>query len=120
MQSIGTSDGQTFVVFWKSVAAPTNYELRVQLLDASGNQQLGADGALISNTIPMNTFTAFWTVTIDSSNNLYVGVTGTGDESGWAYKVDTSGTVLWTATNPNAQLVKVLPMSSVVTKSKAP
>ncbi|WP_223033757.1 T9SS type A sorting domain-containing protein [Hanstruepera marina] len=112
VKSIGTSDGQTYVVFWKEVAAPTNYELRVQLLDASGNQQLGADGALISNTIPMNTFTAFWTVTIDGNDNLYVGVTGTDNESGWAYKVDTSGTVLWTVTNPSAQLVKVLPMAS--------
>ncbi|MGB1283388.1 MAG: T9SS type A sorting domain-containing protein [Polaribacter sp.] len=111
-KSIGTSDGQTYVVFWKSVAAPTNYELRVQLLDASGNQQFGADGALISNTIPMSTYTAFWSVSIDSNDNLYVGVIGTDNETGLAYKIDTNGTVLWTVTNPSAQLVKVLPMSS--------
>lgn len=112
IKSIGTSDGKTYIVFWKSVAAPTNFELRVQLLDALGNQQFGADGALISNTIPMNTFTNFWTVNIDSNNNLYVGVTGSGNESGWAYKVDINGAVLWTVTNPDAQLVKVLPLSS--------
>lgn len=112
IQSIGTSDGQTYVVFWKSVPSPENFELRVQLLDASGNQQFGTDGTLISDTIPMNTFTNFWTVNIDSNDNLYVGVTGSGNESGWAYKVDITGAVLWTVTNPDSQLVKVLPLSS--------
>ncbi|WP_412985484.1 T9SS type A sorting domain-containing protein [Pontimicrobium sp. IMCC45349] len=112
MMSIGTSDGQTYVVFWKEVAAPVNYELRVQLMDASGNQQFGADGMLISNTIPMSSYTLFWSVSIDTNDNLYVGVTGTGDETGFAYKVDTSGNILWTISNPDAYLVKVLPLSS--------
>ena len=30
MKAIGTSDGKTYVVFWKSVAPPTNNELRLQ------------------------------------------------------------------------------------------
>ena len=32
MQAIGTSEGKTYVVFWKSVAPPVNYELRLQIL----------------------------------------------------------------------------------------
>ena len=49
MKAIGTSDGQIYVVFWKSVAAPANYELRLQLLDALGNRQFGDDGILLGN-----------------------------------------------------------------------
>ncbi len=112
IKSIGTSDGQTYVVFWKAVAAPVNYELRVQLLDALGNQQFGEDGALISNTIPMSTSTSQWSLSIDDSNNIYVGVTGTSNDTGLAYKIDSSGSVLWTVTNSGAFLVKVLPLSS--------
>ena len=32
MQAKGTSDGLTYVVFWKNVGAPTNIELRMQIL----------------------------------------------------------------------------------------
>lgn len=115
MQAIGTSDGKTFIVFWKSVAAPTNYELRLQLLDAAGNRQFGPDGMLISNTIPMSTFTVVWTVTVDKDDNLYVGVTGTGDESGHAFKMDTEGNQLWGADGisiGSGYTVTILPMAT--------
>ena len=72
MKSIRTSGGQTYVVFWKVVGAPTNYELRVQLLDAQGNQQFGEDAALISDALPMSTFTYQWTINIDANDALYV------------------------------------------------
>jgi len=97
MQSIGTSDGQTFVVYWKTVAAPTNYELRLQLLDADGYKQFGDDGMLISNTIPMSTYTVMWSIAIDNDNNLYVGATGTQDMTGRLFKLDTEGNNLWTS-----------------------
>jgi hypothetical protein len=112
MKSIGTSTGQTFVVFWKVVAAPTNYELRAQLIDAQGNQQFGADGILLSDSLPMSTFTYQWTINIDANDALYVGVTGTGNDNGFAYKVGIDGVVDWIVSNPNALAVKVLPMAS--------
>lgn len=113
MQAIGTSDGQTYVVFWKSVAAPTNFELRMQVLDALGNQQLGEDGVLISNTISMSTFTVTWSVAVDTDDNLYVGVTGTADDEGHAFKLDTDGNPLWGAngiTVGSGFTVKILPL----------
>ncbi len=95
MQAVQTADGQTYVVFWKSVGAPNNYELWLQLLDASGNKQFGDEGMMISNTIPMSTFTVAWSVSVDANDDLYVGVTGTGDYSGRVFKMDTEGTHLW-------------------------
>ena len=115
MKAIGTSDGQTYIVFWKSVAAPTNYELRLQLLDASGNRQFGNDGMLVSDNIPMGTFTVSWSVVVDANDNLYIGVTGTGDYSGRAFKIDTGGNQLWGANGvslSDAFQVIILPLES--------
>ncbi len=96
MMSAGTSDGKTFVVYWKVVSAPTNYELRLQILDANGNQTLGSNGTLISNTIPMATSTAFWKIKVDTANNLYVSVTGTGSGTpAIVFKINSVGTLLW-------------------------
>lgn len=97
MQAIGTSDGQTYVVYWKTVAAPTNYELRLQLLDADGYKQFGDDGMLISNTIPMSTYTVLWSIAIDNEDHLYVGATSTQDMTGRLFKLDTDGNNLWTS-----------------------
>jgi len=97
MQSIGTSDGKTVVVFWKVVASPTNYELRMQKLNLDGTQAFGADGVLVSNTLPMSTSTNIWSINIDSHDNVYIGVTGTTDQSGHVFKVDPNGTNLWGA-----------------------
>lgn len=115
MKAIGTSDGKTYVVFWKSVAPPTNYELRLQLLDASGNRQFGDDGMLISDNIPMSTFTVSWSVAVDANDNLYIGVTGTGDYSGRVFKLDTQGNQLWGAngiTLSQAFQVIILPLEN--------
>lgn len=95
MQSIGTSDGKTVVVSWKVVASPTNYELRMQKLNTDGTQAFGADGVLISNTLPMSTSTNIWSINIDSNDNVYIGVTGTTDQSGHVFKVDPNGVNLW-------------------------
>lgn len=115
-KSIATSDGQTYVVFWKVVPAPTNYELRVQLLDEDGNKQYGNDGMLISDEIPMSTFTNVWSITIDANDNLYVGVTGSGDDSGHAYKLDIAGNQLWGTNGIDlgipGYVVTILPLES--------
>lgn len=114
MQAIGTSDGQTYIVFWKTVAAPINFELRLQVLDALGNQQFGPEGILVSSNISMSTFTAIGSVAVDSDDNLYIGATGTANEMGHAFKMDIDGNHLWGTdgvTVENGYLVKILPLS---------
>lgn len=116
MKAIGASDGKTYVVFWKSVAPPTNYELRMQVLDVDGMQLLGADGALVSNTIPMSTFTVIWSIAIDANNNLYIGATGTGGgDPAYAFKMDSAGNHLWGSEGINVgsgNIVTILPLTS--------
>ncbi len=115
IKAIGASDGSTYVVFWKVVAAPTNYELRLQVLDDMGGQQLGNDGILISDAISMSTFTVTWSIAVDQEDNILVGVTGTGDESGRAYKLDIAGNHLWGSDGVNVGTgysLKLLPLSN--------
>lgn len=115
MQALGTSDGKTYVVFWESVSAPTNYELRMQVLDAEGNQTLGSNGVLVSDQIPMSTFTVLWNIVVDADDNLYIGVTGTTDFSAYAFKMDVTGTQLWGANGISLGTgvpVNILPLSS--------
>jgi hypothetical protein len=116
MKALGTSDGKTYIVFWKSVSPPTNYELRMQVLDVDGTQLLGGDGALVSNTIPMSTFTVIWNITVDSDNNLYIGATGTGGgDPAYAFKMDSDGNHLWGIDGINVgsgNIVTILPLSS--------
>jgi Secretion system C-terminal sorting domain len=115
MQSIGTSDGKTVVVFWKVVASPTNYELRMQKINADGSQAFGADGVLISNTLPMSTSTNIWSINSDTNDNVYIGVTGTTDQSGHVFKVDPNGTNLWGNAGINlgiGNLVTTKPLSN--------
>jgi hypothetical protein len=66
-----TSDGKTYIGYWKSVPAPINFELRLQILDKFGNKQLGADGIKITDQIPMSTYTVVENTAVDSSDNLY-------------------------------------------------
>jgi hypothetical protein len=114
--SLSTSNGNTYVVFWHPVAAPTNYELRLQKLDALGNKQFGNDGVLVSNTIPMSTSTAQWFISSDSDENIYIGVTGTSNEGGYAFKLNSDGVNQWTNDGINlggiGYVVRVLPLSS--------
>ena len=116
LKAISTSDGKTYIVFWEVVAPPENYELRLQVLDVDGNQTLGSNGVLVSNTIPMSTFTAMWTISIDSNDNIYIGVTGTGGgDPAFAFKLDVNGNHLW-GTNGlsvgSGNVVTILPLSS--------
>ena len=116
MKALGTSTGMTYVVFWKPVAPPTNYELRMQVLDFGGNRMLGDEGILVSNTLPMSTFTVIWNIVLDADDNIYIGVTGTGGgDPAYVFKLDTSGNHLWDSNGVNigsGNLVTVLPLSS--------
>ena len=113
--SATTKDGKTYIGFWKQVAAPVNFELWLQILDQNGNKLLGADGTMLSNQIPMSTYTAFETSVVDAANNLYIGVTGTGAGTPLlVFKINPQGTSLW----PNGinagegYQPKILPLSN--------
>jgi hypothetical protein len=116
IQTRGTSDGQTYVVYWKNVGAPVNIELRMQVMDAAGNQKLGNDGMLVSDALPMSTSTVIMTTTVDADNNLYIGATGTGGgDPAYAFKMDIDGNKLWGANGVNVgngNVVTILPLSA--------
>lgn len=115
VQANGTSDGQTYVVYWKNVGAPVNIELRMQVMDANGNRKFGDDGMLVSDQIPMGTFTVVMNTIVDADDNLYIGVTGTGDFSAYAFKMDINGNQLWGANGVSLGTgapVSILPLSS--------
>ncbi|OAB79693.1 hypothetical protein ULVI_02800 [Cochleicola gelatinilyticus] len=116
MQSIGTSAGSTYVISWKTVPAPTNFELRLQILDPDGNSTLGADGVLISDQIPMSTFTVQWNLALDEADNLYLSLTGTGaGNPAYVFKIDPDGNQLWGENGVNVgsgYSVTVLPLSA--------
>ena len=116
MQAIGSSEGKTYVVFWKSVAPPVNYELRLQILNVDGFQLLGNDGMLVSDAIPMSTYTVIWSIVTDNEDNLYIGITGTGSgEPAFVFKLDAEGNHLWGPNGVNVATgysVTVLPLST--------
>jgi hypothetical protein len=94
--SATTTDGKTFIGFWKQVAAPVNFELWIQILDQNGNKLLGGDGTMLSNQIPMSTYTLIENTVVDASNNLYIGVTGSGTGTPLLiFKVTPQGNSVW-------------------------
>jgi len=110
-----TKDGKTYIVFWKKAPAPTNFELWVQILDQTGDKLLGTDGMMLSNQIPMATYSTVGDIVVDGSDNLYIGVTGTGTGTPLlVFKINSQGTSLW----PNGinagegYQPKILPLSN--------
>ncbi|MEN9700565.1 MAG: hypothetical protein RLZZ301_1763, partial [Bacteroidota bacterium] len=115
MKAIGTASGKTYIVFWKAVSAPTNYELRVQLLNNQGVKQFGPDGVLVSNTMAMSTSTAIMKIAVDAAENIYIGATGTNGGIGYAFKLNASGTHVWPSSGINlggGYMVTILPLST--------
>ena len=114
MKSIALDNGRTAIVYWKEVSTGGNYELWLQIMNANGNKELGPDGIMISNTIPMSTYVNFWSLTKDDNNNIYIGVTGTNGDVGIAFKLDKNGNHLWPTNGINLGsgfLVTILPLS---------
>lgn len=108
------NDGKTYIGYWKKVAAPVNYELWIQILDENGNKQLGPNGMKVADEIPMSTYTVVERTAVDSSNNLYIGVTGTGPGNpGYVFKITPQGTSEWPGgiSLGEAYLPTILPLS---------
>lgn len=115
VKALSASDGSTNIVYWTSVGPPANIELRVQRLDADGMPAYGPDGMLVSPNIDMSTSTAIATAVMDAEDNLYIGVTATGDEEGHVFKLDPEGNHLWPeegVTFPSGYSISILPMST--------
>lgn len=95
IQSIGTNDGKTYIVYWQG---PTdNYVLKAQLLDAQGNQLFGADGMIINNTADISTYTVTSDQAVDEDGNLFISFTATQSTNGYVHKISPEGEQLWGA-----------------------
>lgn len=95
IQSIGTNDGKTYIVYWQN---PTdNYVLKAQLLDAQGNQLFGADGMIVNNTADMATYTVTSDQAVDEDGNLFISFTATQSTNGYVHKISPTGEQLWGA-----------------------
>ena len=116
MQSVGTSDGRTWVAFWHDLPAPKYYEMRLQLLDQSGNRVFGEEGMVVDDQVPMSSFTTTWSITVDRQDNVYIGFNGTdGGNPVVVHKIAPDGTQLWgnAGINPGTGFdVKLLPLSN--------
>ncbi len=116
MQSLGTSDGKTYIAFWHDVPAPQYYEMRLQLLDENGIAQFGPDGMLVNNVVPMSSFTTTWSMAIDHANNVYIGFNGSGaGNSVYVHKISPAGVQLWGSSGivlGSGFDTKILPMSN--------
>ncbi len=113
-KSIIGSNYKTYIAYWQTVDAPVNYELRLQIIGATGRRELGANGVLISDSIPMGTYTSQWSFTLDENNNAYIGVTGTSGNLGFVFKTNNKGENLYGKTGislGSAYQVKCVPQT---------
>ncbi len=105
ISSVGTNDGKTYVVFLEET--PEAYSLKVQLIDAEGNQQFGSEGMLINNNASNDYLAA-----VDTAGNLYVCFITT-ELQGRVNKISPSGEQLWGEEGINLGLgvaqIRILP-----------
>lgn len=92
VQTIGTADGDTWVIFWDEDAG---YDLKVQLLDKDGNTQFGPTGMLVNSEADNGTWTATRSNVVDSEGNVYIGFTATNTGMGYINKIAPDGTQLF-------------------------
>lgn len=111
IQSLGTHDGKTYVIFWDE---SSGYELRVQLLDADGNQLFGSNGILANAVADNGTWTATRSQAVDADGNLYIGFTATNDGNGYVNKISPEGEQLFGENGiaiPDGWDMKLLPQA---------
>lgn len=94
-------DGGTYICWFES--APTNYVLKMQLLDADGVAQWDAEGVIVSDE-PQNSALFRYDLATDNDGNAVVAFQ---DERNGAlhivaYKVGVNGTVLWNTPVPDS------------------
>ncbi len=90
-----TSDGGIYVAWFDDASG--NYDVYLQRLDASGNEQWAHDGIRISDH-PQDTALFGWDMIADSHDNavlVFSDVRDGGDLDIHAYKIDPAGQSLW-------------------------
>lgn len=94
LETATTSDGKTWVAFYSYNDG--NYDMRVQLLDVSGNKLLGPDGMAVS-TLTSGSATFVFNVCVDANNSLIIGYQyeAAGVLNALITKVNTNGTLPW-------------------------
>ena len=97
MQSASTTDGKTWIAFY--VQNGSNYDMRVQLIDANGYKLLGTDGMLVSSE-PSGSAIYVFNVCVDASNNLIIAYQDmrSGPPQAVLFKISEAGTQLWGST----------------------
>jgi len=94
-QSASTSDGKTFIAFWRS-SGSSNYQMYVQLLDQNGNKMFGENGMLVRSDTNMTTFTVQYHTAMDTADNFYISFTETGGaKRSFVHKISPEGEQLW-------------------------
>lgn len=92
IQSVGTNDGKTYVIFWD---ISNGYELRAQLLDENGEKMLGENGILVNSIAQNGSYTVTRDEAVDAESNLYIAFTATADGNGYVHKISTTGEQLF-------------------------
>ncbi|GLB50023.1 T9SS type A sorting domain-containing protein [Neptunitalea lumnitzerae] len=108
-QTIGTDTGLTYTIY------TTGSELRVQLLDASGNTQFGANGIAVNTSAQMGSYTLTRDQAVDNTGNLFIGFTATSTYNGYINKITSTGTQLFGSNGINlgtAFDIKLLPLAN--------
>jgi hypothetical protein len=95
VQTIGTNDGKTWVIYWDGDYSFADLTLYVQLLDVDGNRMFGDNGMIVNDIAPMTTYTAVRSEAVDDSGNLYVSFTATENGDGYLHKISPEGEQLF-------------------------
>ncbi len=118
INAISTTDGKTYVVYWKKLETPPYNEVWLQVLDSLGNKELGPNGVLVSNNVgqvigPINVAPLSSAAT-DVEENLIIGVASFEGDCR-IFKMDIQGNHLWGQDGiivPDAGMVTLLPLTT--------
>lgn len=115
--TVGTSDGKTYVFFYEIGEASTMTP-RVQLLDKDGVKQFGENGILINDITPLITSSQPMDMVVDSENNLYATFVASNNQI-YLQKIEPTGNLPWgnsgiVVSAAGGLYPKILPLSNSV------
>lgn len=94
---LSTSDGKTWLAYYKNVPAPNYFEMRAQLLDKDGVRLLGPEGMLVNNA-QHSSFTTVNSAIVDAGDNLIIAFSTTVTPNVvYVNKISTSGAQVWSS-----------------------
>lgn len=96
-KTMSTSDGKTWMAYYKNVPAPNYFEMRAQLLDKDGVKLLGPEGVLVNNA-QHSSFTTVNSAIVDAGDNLIIAFSTTVTPNVvYVNKISTAGTQVWSS-----------------------